>query len=84
MVGEIPNRKDYSSELAALNRSGNTATFQAKFTQSVTHLRSALATQAARVPGGSTTLGTELQKRVDSLVLDLKTVKSVSPSNLIK
>jgi hypothetical protein len=76
--------KDYSSELAALNRSGNTATFQAKVTRSVTHLRSALATQAARVPGGSTTLGTELQQRVDSLVLDLKTVKSVSPSNLIK
>jgi hypothetical protein len=76
--------KDYSSELAALNRSGDTAKFQAKFTQSVTHLRSALATQAARVPGGSTTLSTELQQRVDSLVNDLKTNKSIAPRNLIK
>jgi hypothetical protein len=76
--------KDYSSELAALNRTGNSAQYTARFDQSVARLRSTLATQAGRVPGGSTTLAVELQQRVDSLVHDLETNKSVSPTQLIK
>jgi len=76
--------KDYASELTALNRTGNSSQFQTKFNQSVTRLRSSLASQAARIPVGSSALNTDLQQRVDSLVNDLKTNKSITPSTLIK
>jgi hypothetical protein len=75
---------EYASELKALNRSGNTPQFQARFDQSVARLRASLTTRAARIPGGSTTLNTELQQRVDSLVHDLATNKGVASTNLIK
>jgi hypothetical protein len=76
--------KEYASELTALNRTGNSQQFQATFNQSVTRLRSSLATQASRIPVGSSTLNTELQQRVDSLVHDLQTNKTIAPSNLVK
>jgi hypothetical protein len=76
--------KEYASELTTLNRSGNNSQFDAKFTQSVTRLRSSLASQAARIPGGSSTLNVELQHRVDSLVHDLQTNKGIAPSNLVR
>ena len=76
--------KEYASELTTLNRSGNTSQFEAKFTQSVTRLRSSLASQATRIPGGSSTLNVELQHRVDSLVHDLQTSKGIASSNLIR
>jgi hypothetical protein len=76
--------KEYATELKALNRSGNSQQFQVSVNQSVSRLRTSLAGQAARIPGGSSTLNTELQQRVDSLVHDLQTNKSVAPSNLIK
>jgi hypothetical protein len=76
--------KEYASELTAPNRSGNSQQFTVKYTQSVAHLRSSPASQAARIPGGASTLNADLQSRVDTLVHDLATSKTIAPSNLIR
>jgi hypothetical protein len=76
--------KDYTKELATLNHTHNTAKFQAQVAQSVSHLRSSLAAQAARFPKGSDILNAELQHRVDTLVADLGTNKGISAADQVK
>jgi hypothetical protein len=76
--------KEYNKELATAGHTGNTVTFQSDVTASVSRLRTALDKQAARIPGGTQTLVSELNSRVDSLVHDLTSSSASSASNLIR
>jgi hypothetical protein len=75
--------REYTREINTLNRTHGEATFQSQFDRSVAKLRTALARQAARMPGGTQNLAPELQSRVDSLVKDLETNSSQSSKDLI-
>jgi hypothetical protein len=75
--------REYTREVSTLNRTHNESTFQSQFDRSVAKLRTTLARQAARIPGGTQNLAPELPSRVDSLVHDLETHSSQSSSDLI-
>jgi hypothetical protein len=75
--------KEYSKELKTLARTGNQAKFGGQFATSVAKLRKTLAADANRLPFGKTNLNPALQARVDSLVTDLQSKSSISPSDLI-
>jgi hypothetical protein len=75
--------KKYNKEVATTGRTGNTAKFQSDVASSVSRLRAALDKQAARIPGGTQSLVSELNSRVDSLARDLVSNLSSSASNLI-
>jgi hypothetical protein len=75
--------REYTREINTLNRTHDGATFQAQLDRSVTRLRTTLARQAGRIPGGAQNLAPELQSRVDSLVKDLATNTTQSSRDLI-
>jgi hypothetical protein len=75
--------KEYTNELKTLVRTGNQAKFSSQFAASVAKLRKTLAVDANRLPFGKTTLNPALQARVDSLVRDLESKSSISPTDLI-
>ena len=76
--------KEYNKEITKVDRTGNEAKFQSDLGASVNRLRSTLAKQAARIPGGSTSLNPALQQQVDSLAKDLATNTSHSSTDLIR
>ena len=76
--------REYTSEVARVDRSGDETRFGNDFAASVNRLRVSLAIQAARIPGGSTDLNPVLQQRVGSLVNDLLANPTVSSTDLIR
>jgi hypothetical protein len=75
--------REYSRELKTLARTGNQTKFNGSFAASVARLRRTLAIDANRLPFGKTNLNPALQARIDSLVSELATNNSVSPTDLV-
>jgi hypothetical protein len=75
--------KEYKTEIARVDRTGNEGKFESDFAASASKLKQVLDRHAARIPGGSQTLAPTLNARVDSLVRDLTTQTSRSSTDLI-
>jgi hypothetical protein len=76
--------REYTRELARFDRTSNDARFQSDLGDSVKKLKLTLDKQAGRIPGGARNLAPVLNARVDSLVNDLSTSKTLSSTDAIQ